>query len=158
MSFCDRQAIPEALVRRRHGNEGASAQETNRDYDNNHLGDGSSDSDGSDNTSAVDDAGDDLDDAFDKDVRMLEGYSFVLATTDPSTFEMHRLVQIATQQWLKSQGQLEQWKEQYIDNLCALFPPGTYENWSRCQIYYPHAQSAVALKPKGREVIRTIHA
>ena len=151
MSFCDRQAIPEALVRRRHSNEDAGAHETNRDYDSNHLGDGSSDSDDSDNTSAVDDAGDDLDDVFNKDVRMLEGYSFLSTTTDPSTFEMHRLVQIATRKWLRPQGHKVSWSNGRIDNLCALFPPGCYENWSTCQIYYPHAQSAVELKPKELE-------
>ena len=153
MSFCDRQAIPEALVRRRNRNDDAGAQKTNRDYGNNNLGGGGSDSDDSDNVSATDDEGDDLDDAFEKDIRMLEGYSFVSATTDPSVLEMHRLVQVATRKWLKSQGQLEQWKEQYIDHLCALFPPGSYENWMKCQVYYPHAQSAAELKPKRREAL-----
>ncbi|KAK6416918.1 hypothetical protein LTR95_017402, partial [Oleoguttula sp. CCFEE 5521] len=59
---------------------------------------------------------DGLDDASDKDIGMLEGYSFVAPTTDPSIFEMHRLVQVGAQKWLGSRGQLEQWKEQYINN------------------------------------------
>ena len=84
---------------------------------------------------------------------MLEGYSFVSPTMDPSTFEMHRLVQVATRKWLESQGQLEQWKEQYFGNLCALLPPGRYENWSRCQIFYPHPQSAAELKPRQGEAL-----
>lgn len=70
----------------------------------NYLGSGSSASDDSDNMSAVDDADDALNVAFDKDVRILEGYSFVSATPDLSTFKMHRLVQVATRKWLKSRG------------------------------------------------------
>jgi tetratricopeptide (TPR) repeat protein len=155
MSFCDRQAIPEELVRRRNGNEDAGAQERSREHDKDDVGESSSDSaDSEEDVFVVDDGREYLDDAFDKDVRVLQGYSFVSLTTDPSVFEMHRLVQVATRKWLKSHGQLEQWKEQYIDNLCALFPPGTYENWSRCQIYYPHAQSAAELKPKEREALK----
>ena len=145
MSFCDRQAIPEALVRRGDSNEEAGARED----ENDDPGNGSSESADSDNVSAVGGVGDNWDDAFDEDIRMLEGYSFVSLTTDPSTFKMHKLVQVAMRKWLESRGQLEQWKEQYIDNLCALFPPGSYENWPICQVYYPHAQSAAELKPKG---------
>ena len=116
-SFCDRQAIPEARVRLQDSKEDADVRERSRNYVSDDSWDGSSDSDDNENVSAVDNAGDDWDDAFDKDIRMLEGYSFVSLTTDPSTFEMQGLAQVATQKWLKSQGQLEQWKEQYIDNL-----------------------------------------
>ena len=153
MSFCDRQAIPETLVRRHGSSDGSGTGEKGLGDDNFELDDGSSDSVDSDDVSSTGNAGDELNDAFDKDIRMLEGYSFVSPTTDASTFEMHRLVQVATRKWLKSRDQLERWKEQYIDNLCALFPPGSYENWSTCQIYYPHAQSAAELKPRGREAV-----
>ena len=153
MSFCDRQAIPEALVRRRDSNEDAGAQEKVGEYDNDDPGNNSSDSSDSDTISAAVGVGDDLDDAFDKDIRMLEEYSFVSLTTDPSTFEMHRLVQGAARKWLESRGQLEHWKEQYIDNLCALFPKGNYDNWPDCQIYYPHVQAATELKPKERSAL-----
>ncbi|KAK3646859.1 hypothetical protein LTR56_008347 [Elasticomyces elasticus] len=153
MSFCDRQAIPEALVRWRNRKDDESAQKTNRGYDHNNLGGGSSDSDDSDNVSATEDEEGDLDDAFNKDIRMLEGYSFVSVTTDASVWEMHRLVQVATRKWLKSQGQLEQWGDQYIEHLCALVPLGTYENWMACRNYYPHAQSVAELKPRRLEAL-----
>ncbi|KAK5110700.1 hypothetical protein LTR85_000743 [Meristemomyces frigidus] len=104
MSFCDRQAIPEALVRRRDSNGDTGAGEASREHNTDDLGDDSSNSADSDDMSAVDAVGDDYDDAFDKDLRMLEGYSFVSLTIDPSTFEMHRLVQVATRKWLKSRG------------------------------------------------------
>jgi hypothetical protein len=123
MSFCDRQAIPEALVRRRSSNEVVGVKEASRGFDGG-LGNSSSDSSDSDAVSVVEDKKDELNDAFDKDIRMLEGYSFVSLTTDTSTFEMHRLVQVATRKRLRSRDQLEQWKERCIDNLCGLFPPG----------------------------------
>jgi hypothetical protein len=41
------------------------------------------------------------DDEFEEDIAMLRGYSFVSITADITVFEMHRLVQFATQSWLK---------------------------------------------------------
>ena len=46
---------------------------------------------------------------FEDDVTMLRGYSFIAITTDVATFEMYRLVQLATQRWLEAQGQLGRW-------------------------------------------------
>ncbi|KAK5110033.1 hypothetical protein LTR85_001791 [Meristemomyces frigidus] len=123
MSFCDRQATPEALVRRRDSNGDTDAGEGSREHDIDEIDDDDSDSADSNDMPAVDAVGDDYDDTFDKDLRMLEGYSFVSLTTDPSTFEVHRLVQVATRKWLKS------------------------------RVYYPHAQAAMELKPKERQAL-----
>ena len=59
MSFCDRQAIPEALVRRRDSMDDAGAREKSREHDDVDLGESSADSADSDNVSAVDIVGDD---------------------------------------------------------------------------------------------------
>ena len=87
-SFCDQRAIPEARVRLQDTREDADVLERSRNYVSDDSWDGSSDSDDSEDVSAVDNAGDDWDDAFDKDITMLEGYSFVSLTTDPSAFEI----------------------------------------------------------------------
>jgi tetratricopeptide (TPR) repeat protein len=93
------------------------------------------------------------DDEFDKDITMLEGFAFVSATIEMSTFEMHRLVQLATRRWLDSQGQAEHWKKVFVCNLDDAFPSGAYENWAVCQKLLPHAIAAMNLKMKDRDAL-----
>jgi tetratricopeptide (TPR) repeat protein len=152
MSFCDRQAIPESLVRGRSGDRDEEGGKESGELHDDGSPDGSFDAsadDGSD-TSA---SSDNLDNSFDGDIRMLQGYSFISVATNGSVFQMHRLVQISTRKWLRSQGQLEGWKEQYIGNLSAVVPPGSYENWAVCEVLFPHAKSALELKPKGGDAL-----
>ena len=150
MSFCDGQAIPELLVRtRKEATDEGERTERKKAVDLS-LGDEDSDTDHSD---TFDDGASESssNDGFDNDLAILQGYSFVSISTNASVFEMHGLVQLATRKWLESQGQLERWETQYIDNLYAQFPPGKYENWKTCQILFPHARSATELKPKSEE-------
>ncbi|KAF2679034.1 TPR-like protein, partial [Lentithecium fluviatile CBS 122367] len=142
MSFFDRQGIPEALLR-------------NQDRtDNRRNGEaviyrGSEDSDSNDNESEAS-----LDDGFEEDIVTLRDYSFIGVTTNSSTFEMHRLVQLAMQKWLKEQGQLEMWKEEHIRNLCAAFPTGEHKNWVQCQALFPHAKLTLLQPPKSKESLQ----
>jgi hypothetical protein len=46
-------------------------------------------------------------DGFEDDVLVLRNYSFVTANEDGCTFEMHRLVQFATLEWLELHEQKE---------------------------------------------------
>ena len=150
MSFCDGQAIPELLVRTRNEATDEGERMEGKKAADLPLGDEDSDTDHSD---TFDDGASvsSLNDSFDMDLAMLQGYSFVSISTNASVFEMHGLVQLATRMWLESQGQFERWETQYIDNLYAQFPPGKYENWKICQILFPHARSATELKPKSEE-------
>ncbi|KAB2106159.1 hypothetical protein AG0111_0g6189 [Alternaria gaisen] len=91
------------------------------------------------------------DDEFEEDVLALQDYSFVTVTRDASTFEMHRLVQLATRTWLENEGELDKWRGQFISNLCAELPTGEHKNWEKCQALFPHAQAALAQRPKDRE-------
>jgi hypothetical protein len=50
-------------------------------------------------------------DGFEDDILILRIYSFISINTDSTTFEMHRLVQLATREWLKAHGQQERCKE-----------------------------------------------
>lgn len=87
---------------------------------------------------------------FEDDIRVLRDYSFVTVTKDVNTFEMHRLVQLATQQWLTDHDQLDRWRARFIANLCAEFPSGHFETWAKCQLLFPHAKAAVAERPKSK--------
>ncbi|KAF2841090.1 hypothetical protein M501DRAFT_949222, partial [Patellaria atrata CBS 101060] len=95
-----------------------------------------------------------IDDGFEEDILTLRNYSFIALTTDAITFDMHRLVQLATRKWLEGQGQLETWKQQYINNLCIEFPTGEHKNWAKCQALFPHVKSALSQPPKSEECLR----
>jgi hypothetical protein len=94
-----------------------------------------------------------VDDGFEEDILMLRNYSFIVLTTDQTTFDMHGLVQLAARKWLEVHGQLEMWKEQYIDNLCTAFPTGKYENWAQCQALFPHVKLALSQRPRSKEFL-----
>jgi hypothetical protein len=139
MSFFDRQGIPEALVRdsRKIRDRRRGVEATNTDEEN-------SDSEGSEMETSINNG-------FEEDILTLRSYSFIALTTNATTFDMHRLVQLATRKWLKEHGQLETWKEQYINNLSAAFPTAKYENWAQCQALFPHAKSALSHPPRSKE-------
>jgi tetratricopeptide (TPR) repeat protein len=94
------------------------------------------------------------DDEFEDDVLVLRDYSFITVTRDASTFEMHSLVQLATRTWLENEGQLNKYRERFISNLCAELPTGEHENWEKCQALFPHAQAALAQRPKDGESLK----
>lgn len=136
MSFFDRQGIPKGLLQHR-------IETDIRDLDNS---DGSNEEDSGSKISVSDE--------FEKDVMILRNYSFIFIDIDNTTFEMHRLVQLATQTWLKGHNQLERWRKEYIRNLCAEFPPGDYENSEKCSSLFPHIQSALAQQPNTDDSLR----
>lgn len=43
------------------------------------------------------------------------------------------------------------WKEKFVGNLSAVFPPGNFENWAFCQTMLSHAQAVMPLKMVSRE-------
>jgi tetratricopeptide (TPR) repeat protein len=96
-----------------------------------------------------------IDDLFEKDVDRLRSYSFVSRGKDETSFEMHGLIQLATQEWLAMHGEDEKWKAQSVKNLNAVLPNGEYENWSQCEVLFPHAKSVERHQPtddrSGRE-------
>ncbi|KAI2474908.1 TPR-12 multi-domain protein [Pyrenophora tritici-repentis] len=48
----------------------------------------------------------------------------------------------------EANSKLEQWKEQFVSNLCAAFPTGEYENWVTCRALFAHARSAIGQLPE----------
>jgi tetratricopeptide (TPR) repeat protein len=139
MSFFDRQGIPESLLQRKdeEENKHKDSETANRDteeYDEDEIESEFS-----------------LTDDFEDDILILKNYSFIFVNIDTTTFGMHRLVQLATREWLKLHSQLEKWRQRFIKNLCAEFPSGEYENWSKCGSLFPHAKSAMAQKPEQKD-------
>ncbi|KAK3073690.1 hypothetical protein LTR53_004504 [Teratosphaeriaceae sp. CCFEE 6253] len=152
MSLFDRQAIPEALLRAN------GAHEHNRELH------GPNDSDAShqdtsmpDDPTSFDGTGSDVADAeaeeFEEDISMLRSYSLISIIGGGATFEMHALVQLATQRWLKAHGRLERWQRLFISRLDDDFPNGDHENWAKCQPLFPHAMAALELDLADREAV-----
>ena len=148
MSFFDRQGIPETLLRSRseqripwkdqkEGNDIAFA-----DNDTDHGTDYEDD-----NSQAS------VNDGFEDDILTLRHYSFISANANDTTFEMHRLVQLATREWLQVHGQQERWKQLFIKNLNAAFPIEEYDNWVKCQMLFPHVQSAATHQPEEQDAL-----
>jgi len=161
MSCFDRQAIPEALLEIRDtdpddlvanisdynckmNNDGSGVDEA----DNNKAGSLSDGDDDDDSSSTTTGSG-----KFEYDLLLLQEYSFISVTRDASTFEMHRLVQLATQGWLESRDSLEYWRSQFITNLNNAFPIGKFENWTRCRELFPHATVALKMSLNDRDAL-----
>ncbi|KAF2675928.1 hypothetical protein K458DRAFT_352596 [Lentithecium fluviatile CBS 122367] len=143
MSFFDRQGIPEKLLRAQPGEEPAQQEQHARNSEPQAW----EDEDSASQSSAGDDE-------FEDDVQMLRDYSFISANTDGASFEMHRLVQLATRKWLQVHDELEQWKQRFVSSLCAAFPTGNYENWAVCQGLFAHAKSAAEQRPEREDSLR----
>jgi tetratricopeptide (TPR) repeat protein len=138
MSFFDRQGIPEDLLRPRTGRQEAQTDQTEEVQDD---GDGDSEDDMS--QSSVGDG------QFEDDIVALRNFCFVSVDTSGTSFEMHALVQLATRTWLAANGQLEQWKQQFISILSVAFPIGAYKNWAVCGPLFAHAKAAMEQRPEG---------
>ncbi|KAK3177705.1 hypothetical protein K4F52_009553 [Lecanicillium sp. MT-2017a] len=166
MSFCDRQGIPEILLRGPNDHtSGAGEQnqhsgtkdsgvgdEHNNDADDESIDDGidsDSDTDSTEQQSNYSDS-----DRFESDIIILRNFCFIIANEDATTFEMHRLVQLATLEWLRAEDIYEQWRHRFLVRLCAELPEGEYENWTKCQALFPHAQSVSAQRPAAKESMK----
>ncbi|KAJ5737309.1 uncharacterized protein N7483_002434 [Penicillium malachiteum] len=143
MSFFDRQGIPEKLLR---------VQDRERKHDSlsspDEITKGSSEEDIDSSSESY------LDDDFEDDIATLRDYSFIYTGEDSTVYTMHRLVQLTARVWLSNQGQMEQWKERFITNLCQEFPTGEYENWTRCRQLFPHVKSAISLRPESQDALQ----
>jgi len=126
MSFFDRQAIPEELLHKRSSGDAATS--------------------GCLIHQSVD---------LEKDLAVLRSYFFVEQNTDPTSFRMHRLVQLATKKWLKARGQLEYWASQFVSNMNENFPVNSYEfkSWGTCQSLFPHAVAVLDADVTDRKAV-----
>jgi hypothetical protein len=131
MSFFDRQAIPEALLLASTipDSDGVSKDGENGDND---LGDSESD------------LGSEADD-LEEDIQLLRDYSFISVTSDPAIFEMHALVQLATQKWLRGNANHSKWRNKFIKVLDGEFPDADYPDWPKAKALFPHASAALRL-------------
>ncbi|KAJ8118515.1 hypothetical protein OPT61_g523 [Boeremia exigua] len=150
MSFFDRQGIPVHLLRFRDEQE-----YTNDNSDQQGPTRGAADSDGEDEDDASQSGTSaESEDTFEDDVVTLRNFRFVSDETGGASFRMHALVQLATRTWLAANGELERRKQQFVSNLSAAFPTGSYENWAVCGPLFAHAKAAAEQRPEGELLLR----
>lgn len=77
-------------------------------------------------------------DMFEDDVAILRDLCLVGISAVDRAFEMHRLVQLSTRQWMSLASETGKWQRRYIGILEKHFPKVNYEVWSSCQKLYPH--------------------
>ena len=125
MTFFDRQAIPEGLF----------LASINLESDG-HSGDNDVDESESDLSSRVDE--------FQEDIELLKDYSFISVTLNPEVFDMHALVQLATQKWLGINGKHSRWRNRFIEIFNLKFPECGSVNWlCASETLFPHAMAAL---------------
>ena len=96
----------------------------------------------------VEDDEDSLD--FDEAIDLLDSYSLVTRNSADDTSNMHRLVQVATLAWLRDfEGSSEEVAGEALNLMSRKFPDGTFENWSICATYLPHADAVLRYKFAG---------
>jgi hypothetical protein len=60
---------------------------------------------------------------------------------------MHQLVQFSTKSWLELRDETEKWKKKLIATMDGEFPLGRYENWTKCQKFFPHVEKVLEYRP-----------
>ncbi|KAN0087192.1 hypothetical protein V8E54_000880 [Elaphomyces granulatus] len=70
---------------------------------------------------------------------LLKAYSFITGQADDHTVSLHRLVHLATRNWLQTGGMLEQWTVNTGKRLTDIFPSDENENRILWREYLPHA-------------------
>jgi tetratricopeptide (TPR) repeat protein len=75
----------------------------------------------------------------------LDAYSFVSKPALDNTLEVHRLVQLATRNWLKSEDRWHVWLKKALVRLVGIVPLGGHEKREAWTPYLPHAIYIVGL-------------
>jgi nucleoside phosphorylase/tetratricopeptide (TPR) repeat protein len=71
---------------------------------------------------------------------VLKAYSFITVQPANQFLSLHRLVHLATRNWLRKENSLEQWTLKAGTRLKSVFPNSDYRNRRLWREYLPHAQ------------------
>lgn len=87
---------------------------------------------------------DNEDASFLEDISPLINFSLIKAEIGGTSYEMHRLIQIAMRYWLHREGSDQMWKEVAIQRVAARFPEQDhYINSHICEAIMPHADEVL---------------
>jgi tetratricopeptide (TPR) repeat protein len=91
---------------------------------------------------------------FEDRLRPLIDFSLVSTQLDDHTFEMHRLVQLATKRWLASHSELAGWERKALQKMARVYPFGEHKNWGICGELLPHSKAILAYMVESKGDIR----
>ena len=74
----------------------------------------------------------------------LKAFGFIKERLERNSYDMHRLVHIATQSWLKLNNELTLWNKTTLKKIADAFPWPDHENKAIWAMYLPHAQCILA--------------
>jgi tetratricopeptide (TPR) repeat protein len=70
----------------------------------------------------------------------LKAYTFITVRKGGKSYDIHRLVQIAVRNWLKTTGELTRWGCETMKQVARIFPFFEHKNRYECAMYLPHVQ------------------
>ncbi|KAF2190064.1 FabD/lysophospholipase-like protein [Zopfia rhizophila CBS 207.26] len=73
----------------------------------------------------------------------LSAYSFITEHRTDPLLDLHRLVHLATRNWLRMKGSRGEWAAKALERLEEVFPDSDHINRSVWRMYLPHAQYAL---------------
>jgi tetratricopeptide (TPR) repeat protein len=88
---------------------------------------------------------------FETSLSSLDEFALIIVEKGGKSFEMHRLVQLATRKWLEQHMEIHRWQEEATNMLSKAFPSGDYRNWGTCETLLPHAREVLSYKPASDE-------
>jgi len=75
---------------------------------------------------------------------ILIAFSLISAEKGGASYQLHRLVQLATQRWLEKDGSKAYWEEMALQVLAERFPYSEdIKDWPKCEYLLPHAQTVL---------------
>jgi tetratricopeptide (TPR) repeat protein len=84
---------------------------------------------------------------FEDALSPLHEFSLITIEKGGKSFEMHRLVQLASRKWLEQRIDMHKWQEKAINVLSKAFPSGDHSNWGTYESLLPHAQEVLKHEP-----------
>jgi tetratricopeptide (TPR) repeat protein len=74
-----------------------------------------------------------------RSIDTLLAYSFITASPENETYDIHRLVQLAIRKRLIASKTEVKWVKEALMLLSDQFPNGDYDSWKSCAVLFPHA-------------------
>lgn len=71
---------------------------------------------------------------------VLRSFSLITVKKGKTNYEMHYLVQLAMEHWLRAEGLLTLTQRKVLQGVDETCPCGEFEAWPTCELPYPHAQ------------------
>ncbi|KAH9221738.1 hypothetical protein DL95DRAFT_421304 [Leptodontidium sp. 2 PMI_412] len=75
---------------------------------------------------------------------VLKAFGFIKDRVNGESYDMHRLVYTAMQNWLKLKDEWRSWNQKTLNRIASVFPWPQHENRAVWMLYLPHAQYTIA--------------